>query len=250
MFFNKSIISIDQFNKKDIRLLFQEALKMEKIVKKKQPSKILRGFCITELFYQPSTRTFTSFQAAAKWLGALTISIHGMSAYSSAVKGESLKDTIKTLHQTTSCDLIVLRHPKDNSSEIAARASYVPIINAGSGQKEHPTQAFLDLYTIRKKLGRTKKLKVCFLGDLKHGRTIKSLGKLLMLMDKNLELFLISPKILKIPNQLIKEWKKKGVKIHQSKNLLKALPKADVLYATRLQKELFKTKNKRLCIKN
>ena len=239
MFFKKSIISINRFNKKDINLLFKTSLQMEKIVKKKKPSSLLKGYCIAELFYQPSTRTFTSFLAAAEWLGALTIPIHGMKVYSSVVKGESIKDTVRVVHQTTAADLIIIRHPDDNSAEIAAKASYVPVINAGSGKKEHPTQALLDLYTIKKELGRIKNLKVVFLGDLKYGRTVKSLGKLLTLVDKKLELFLVSPKMLKIPRKLIKEWRAKGVKIYETEDLLKALPKADILYVTRIQKEWF-----------
>lgn len=241
MFFKKSLISVDQLNKKALRILFQEAFKMEKIVKKKQPSNLLKGFCVAELFYQPSTRTFTSFLAAAKWLGAITIPIHGMSAYSSVVKGESIEDTVRTVHQTTACDLIILRHPNDDACEVASQASYVPIINAGSGKKEHPTQALLDLYTIKKELGRMRNLKVGFLGDLKYGRTVKSLGKLLSLVDKNLKLFLISPKILKLPRELVSEWQARGVKTTETENLLKVLPYADVLYVTRIQKEWFKT---------
>lgn len=243
-FLKKSIISVDQFSQEDIEILFKTALIMEKIVKKKKPSQLLKGYCIAELFYQPSTRTFTSFLAAAEWLGAITIPIHGMDTYSSAVKGESIEDTVRTVHQTTSADLIVIRHPKDNSMEIAVKASYVPIINAGSGKKEHPTQAVLDLYTIKNELGRMKNLKVIFLGDLKYGRTIKSLGKLLTLVDKNLELFLVSPKILRMPGELVKEWKAKGVKVHQTEDLLKVLPQADVLYVTRIQKEWFEAEGK------
>ncbi|MBL7159400.1 aspartate carbamoyltransferase [Candidatus Microgenomates bacterium] len=244
-FKGKSFISINQLTRaSEIKKIFRVADQMKKIVIKKKPSKMLRGFCIAELFYQPSTRTFTSFLAAAKWLGAITIPIHGMSAYSSAVKGESIEDTVKSIYQTTASDLIIIRHPADNSSERAAEASFIPIINAGAGKKEHPTQAVLDLYTIKDELERMKNLKVVFLGDLKYGRTIKSLGKLLSLVDKNLQLFLVSPKILKMPRDLVKEWKAKGVKVYETDNLLKVLPEADVLYATRIQKEWFEAEGK------
>lgn len=239
-FKGKSIISIDQFKLKDIKIIFALAKMMEKIVKNKKPSKVLKGYVVAELFYQPSTRTFTSFLAAAKWLEALTIPIHGMDTYSSAVKGESIEDTVRVVHQTTGADLIVIRHPDDDSAEIAAQASYVPIINAGSGKKEHPTQALLDLYTIKKELGRMKNLKVIFLGDLKYGRTIKSLGKLLTLVDKNLKLFLVSPKILRMPKELVNQWRQKGIKVYETEDLLSVLPQADVLYVTRVQKEWFK----------
>lgn len=244
-FKNKSFFSIGQITKvSEINKIFKVTDQMRNMVVKKKPSQILKGYCIAELFYQPSTRTFTSFLAAAKWLGAITIPIHGMNAYSSAVKGESIEDTVRSINQTTSADLIVIRHPDDNSAETAAQASYVPIINAGSGKKEHPTQAVLDLYTIKNELGRMKNLKVIFLGDLKYGRTIKSLGKLLSIVDKNLELFLVSPKILKMPGELVKEWKAKGVKVHQTEDLLKVLPQADVLYVTRIQKEWFEADGK------
>ena len=241
-FKNKSFISIDQLTEvSEIKKIFQTADQMKKIVKKKKPSNILKGFCVAELFYQPSTRTFTSFLAAAKWLGAMTIPIHGMSIYSSAVKGEIIEDTVKSVNQTTGADLIIIRHPDNDSAERAAKASYVPVINAGSGKKEHPTQAVLDLYTIKNELGRITNLKAAFLGDLKYGRTIKSLGKLLSLVDKKLELFLISPKILRMPGDLVKEWKSKGIKVHQTGNLEHALPKVDMLYVTRIQKEWFKS---------
>jgi len=239
-FLGKSIVSVDQFSRQDVDLLFKTAKAMEKIVKKKKPSQLLKGYCVAELFYQPSTRTFTSFLAAAEWLGALTIPVHGMDSYSSAVKGETIEDTVRVVHQTTAADLIVIRHPADDSAEIATEFSYVPIINGGSGKKEHPTQALLDLYTIKKELGRMTNLKVIFLGDLKYGRTVKSLGKLLTLVDKKLELFLVSPKILQMPKTLIKEWQTKGVKIHETENLLPVLSQADILYVTRIQKEWFK----------
>jgi aspartate carbamoyltransferase catalytic subunit len=146
-FKNKSFIAIDQLAKiSQIKKIFQTADQMKKIVEKKKPSQLLKGYCIAELFYQPSTRTFTSFLAASKWLGAMTIPIHGMNAYSSAVKGETIEDTVRSINQTTGADLIIMRHPENDSAERAAKASYVPVINAGSGKKEHPTQAVLDLY--------------------------------------------------------------------------------------------------------
>lgn len=241
-FFGKSIVSIDQFNKKDIEILFKEAKKMEKIIFHKKPAEILKKYCVAQLFYQPSTRTYTSFLAACQWLGAKTIPIHAMNAYSSAVKGESIEDTVRTVYQTTAADLIILRHPDDNSSKIAVKASYVPIINAGSGKNEHPTQAILDLYTIKKEIKRLTNLTIIFLGDLKYGRTVKSLGKLLALTGKNISIYLVSPKALKLPQKLLKAWKQKGVKITETDNLYKVLRSADILYVTRIQKEWFKNK--------
>lgn len=244
-FLNKSFISIDQItNPREINTIFDTADKMRQIVEDRGNLGILRGYCLAQLFYQPSTRTFSSFLAAAKWLGAITIPIHEMSSFSSAVKGESLEDTIRSIRETTACDAIIIRHPEDNSSEICDMVSKVPIINAGSGKKEHPTQAILDLYTIRQELKRIKNLKVAFVGDLKYGRTIKSLGKLLSLVDKKLELYLISPQILKMPNELVKEWKSRGVSVHETDNLTDVLDKVDVLYVTRIQKEWFEAEGK------
>lgn len=241
-YFHKSIISVNQFLKKDLNILFKEALKMEKIVKSKKPSLILNGYCIAELFYQPSTRTFTSFLAAAKWLGALTIPIHGMSAYSSAVKGESIEDTVRTIYQTTSADLIIIRHPDDDSCEKATQASYTPVINGGSGKKEHPTQALLDLYTIHNELGKIKDLKVAMVGDLKNGRTIKSLSLLLSVASPKNKIFFVSPENLRTPLYLIKELNKNGLKTYETDKLEEVISKVDVLYVTRVQKEWFVNK--------
>lgn len=244
-FKGKSFVSIDQLTHvSEILKIFRVADRMEKIVLKKKPSDLLRGYCVAQLFYQPSTRTFTSFLAAAEWLGAINIPIHGMNSYSSVVKGETLEDTVRTIYQTTASDLIIIRHPDDNSAEIAAEFSYVPVINAGAGTKEHPTQAILDLFTIQKELSRMKNLKVIFMGDLKYGRTIKSLGKLLTLVDKKLQLFLVSPQELRMPPALVSEWQNKGAKVLETENLQKVLPQADVLYMTRIQKEWFEKENK------
>lgn len=240
-FYQQNLVAIGQITPMAIRVLFKETAAMEKLVLKKKPAISLRGRTVAELFYQPSTRTFTSFLAAAKWLGAMTIPLHGMATYSSAVKGESIEDTVRTVHQTTGADLLVIRHPEDDSAERAAQASWVPVINAGSGKKEHPTQALLDLYTIKKELGRTIKLKVGFVGDLKYGRTIKSLGKLLVLLDSKLELFLVSSPSLRMPRSLIGEWRQQGARIQETTSLKKVIPLLDVLYMTRVQKEWFKS---------
>lgn len=215
---------------------------MEKIVASKKTAKYLKNKTIAELFYQPSTRTFTSFLAAAKWLGCeRVIAVHGMSNYSSAVKGESLPDTIRTIEQTTACDAIILRHPDDDSGAIAAKYATVPVINAGSGKKEHPTQALLDLYTIKKRLGRVSGLKIGFLGDLLNGRTVKSLSRLLVVVDQHVRLFLISPKQLKLPKDDFDFLKSRGAVLTETESLDQVLPELDVLYVTRIQSEWFKT---------
>ncbi|MFC1711228.1 aspartate carbamoyltransferase [Patescibacteria group bacterium] len=239
-FKNKSFVSINQLtSKKEVNIILKTADKMKKLVNKRQVNGVLKGYCVAELFYQPSTRTFTSFLGAANWLGALAIPIHGMSAYSSAVKGESLADSIRSIYQTSAADLIILRHPDDNSSEIAAKNSYVPVINAGSGKKEHPTQAILDLYTIRQELGKVENLKVAMVGDLKNGRTIKSLSLLLSMINKNNKMFFVSPDNLRAPMMLLNQLKSAGVEVFETDKLSDVISKVDVLYVTRIQKEWF-----------
>lgn len=238
---------------------------MKRRVESKKIYEPLKGYCVAVLFYQPSTRTFSSFVAAAKRLGAYVIDIHGMASFSSVCKGETLEDTIRTIHQTTGADAIVIRHPANESSMIAAEYSYVPVLNAGSGKLEHPTQALLDLYTIYshfKKLGHPEfisgstkilnqaclepvervqndntGLHVVMVGDLLYGRTIKSLAKLLALF-KNNQISLVAPPQLKAPKELVASWAKK-MKVEESEDLKPLLKKADVLYMTRVQKEWF-----------
>lgn len=245
-FLGKDVISVDQFtSKKELELLFLTADKMRKSVESRAERKDLEHRTVAELFYQPSTRTFTSFQAAAKWLGCpRVIAIPGMAAYSSAVKGESLEDTIRTIEQTTAADLIILRHPADDSAEKAAQIAQIPVVNAGSGRREHPTQAVLDLYTIRQELGRTDNLHVVMLGDLKQGRTVKSLSKLLALNGKGIKVGLVSPKSLKMPEEIIKRLVSCGTEVYERESLDGVLSSADVLYVTRIQKEWFEKEGK------
>lgn len=180
---------------------------------------------------------------AARRLGAYTVAIQGMAQYSSVVKGESLQDTIRSIYQTTGADLIVLRHPDDDSSQMAASVSYVPVINGGSGTEEHPTQALLDLYTIRQFIGRLKNLKVVLVGDLLYGRTTKSLAKLLALVDSNTQVIFVSPRELKAPRDFVNSLRKK-LKVTESTELMPHLKTADVVYMTRVQKEWFEKAGK------
>lgn len=241
-FFGKDIISVDQFEKIDIWLIFNIADVMLRSLKNKEKRKDLRGSLVAELFYQPSTRTFASFLTAALKLEADILPIHGMQAYSSAAKGESLEDTIRTI-EAIGADIIILRHPDDYSSEIAAKFSQVPIINAGAGVKEHPTQALLDLYTILKEKGRLENLQVGIVGDLKYGRTTHSLAKLLAKMDK-ISFTFVSPPDLKMPLVILKKLKSQKVKFQEEEDIEKVISKMDVLYWTRIQKEWFEAESK------
>ena len=243
-FFSKSFISIDQINSlSDIKYIFDAADRMKKVILSEKVYEPLKGKTVAVLFYQPSTRTFTSFVAAAKRLGAYVIDINEMTSFSSAVKGESLDDTIRTIYQTTGANAIVLRHPEDNSSQIAASVQDIPVINGGSGTAEHPTQALLDLYTIYQKFRRLDNLNIMMVGDLKYGRTIKSLAKLIARISKNSTITFVSPKELRAPKDFIKDLKDK-VEVTQRSNFGTAIEEADVVYMTRVQKEWFEKEGK------
>lgn len=245
-FSGQDFIEISQLdNREKVMEIFVEADKMKEIVEKGEMSNALEGRVVAELFFQPSTRTFTSFLAAIKRLGGKSIQIQDMNTVSSAKKGESLKDTIRSIHQTTGADLIVMRNPEDDSAERAAKISTVPIVNAGSGKVEHPTQAVLDLYTIWTELGKMKDLNVTFVGDLKYGRTVKSLAKLLAVVDDGLSLKLVSPEELKLPDENKKQLKEQGVEfVEFEDSLSEAVKDTDVLYMTRIQREWFKKEGK------
>ncbi len=196
---------------------------------------LLKGKILANLFYEPSTRTSSSFTAAMERLGGSVIPISEVK-YSSVSKGESLPDTIRTLE--CYADVIVLRHPETGSAAIAAKAAKKPVINAGDGVGEHPTQALLDTFTIMEEIGRLDNLTVTMLGDLKYGRTVHSLARLLSKFN-NIKLNYVSPDILKMPKEVMDEVAEKGVPQAEFSSLEKVLPETDVLYVTRVQKERF-----------
>ena len=219
----KHLISIDQYNYQTLHTLFENVAKEEYGFIETNYSK--KGQIAT-LFYEPSTRTSASFHSAATQLGYSVLPINEVT-YSSVTKGETLEDTIKTIGSYV--DLIVLRHGEKGASKRAASVSQVPIINAGDGIGEHPTQTLLDLYTIWKEKSRIDGLNITLMGDLKNGRTIHSLIKILRLF--NVHINLISPSSLKLPNEYLK---------HNDRESTQFLPYAsvtDVLYVTRVQKE-------------
>lgn len=243
-FFGKSYISIDQIKNVDqVNYIFDRADHMKQMVETKTIYEPLKGYCVTILFYQPSTRTFSSFSAAARRLGAYVVAIQGMQDYSSVSKGETLEDTIRSIYQTTGADAIVMRHPENTSAQVAAGVSKVPIINGGSGKLEHPTQALLDLYTIYQDFGRLDNLKVTMVGDLKYGRTIKSLAMLLAVTGKNNQLTFVAPDELKAPRELVSSLSKK-LKLKEATDMSQALKTSDVIYMTRVQKEWFEASGK------
>jgi aspartate carbamoyltransferase len=238
-FKGKDIVSLDQFSPKDISILFKLTKKMQKIAYNAKPSNILAGKIVTLIFYEPSSRTFGSFGASVKQLGGQTVDILNPQVFSSVSKGETLEDTIRVFEAYS--DAIVIRHPVAGTAKIAAEtAKYVPIINAGDGIGEHPTQTLLDLCTIQEKHGRLDNLTGVMAGDLLNGRTVHSLLRGLALYKKN-TVYLLSPKELKLSKEDYQKFSSLGVKLIEIESD-KDLPKnADFWYWTRVQKERFKS---------
>lgn len=232
------ILSLDQFTPQDVTRVLKIAKKLKPLRVNGKPSKILVGKIITLLFYEPSTRTCSSFSSAAQQLGAGVITIQDASSFSSVAKGESLLDTISTLESYS--DLIVMRHPEAGSAMKAAETSLVPVINAGDGAGSHPTQALLDLFTIFDKFKRLDNLKILICGDILHSRTIHSLIEALSLFKKN-SIFLLSTKELSLDVNFSKKISSTGTKltnIHFERDIPKDV---EVWYWNRIQKERFKS---------
>ncbi|MFN8386411.1 MAG: aspartate carbamoyltransferase [Anaerolineales bacterium] len=232
--YGKDIVSVKQFSRANLEYVFGVAHEMHSMVERIGTFDLLKGKILANLFYEPSTRTSSSFTAAMERLGGSVIPINEVK-YSSVTKGETLTDTVRTLE--CYADVIVLRHPETGSAAIAAKAMKKPLINAGDGTGEHPTQALLDAFTIKAELDHFDGLTVTMLGDLKYGRTVHSLARLLSLFD--IKLNYVSPDILKMPKEVMDEVGAKGIPQKEFSSLEKVLPETDVLYVTRVQKERF-----------
>jgi len=226
-------VSIKDFSKRDILAVLKQAGEME-VMPRAQKAKILENKVIASLFFEPSTRTRLSFETAIQNLGGRVIGFAD-AGVSSTKKGESLSDSIRTV--AGYCDAIVMRHYIEGAARRAAEVSRVPVLNGGDGANQHPTQTLLDLYTIQKAFGRIYGLTIGLLGDLKYGRTVHSLAVALTKFD-NIKLVFISPEMLKMPHHVKTEIKDK-VFFKETANLERYLPKLDLLYATRIQKERF-----------
>jgi len=233
-FYGRDIVSVKQFSRDDLTYIFEVASEMRSIVRRVGATDLLKGHILANLFYESSTRTSSSFQAAMQRLGGSVIPIHGVQ-YSSVSKGESLPDTIRTLE--CYADVIVLRHPEVGASEVAARYASKPVISAGDGTGEHPTQGLLDIYTILSELGTLDGLHVAMVGDLKHGRTVHSLARLLRLYDT--QLTFVSPDILRLPAEVKQELLDAGRPVQETDAVEHVIEAADVIYVTRVQKERF-----------
>jgi len=236
------IVSIDQFERPDVEAVFAVADRMQPYALRHRVTRVLEGAILGNMFFEPSTRTRVSFGSAFNLLGGEVRETAGFES-SALVKGESLQDTARVLSGFS--DVICMRHPVEGSVADFASASRVPVLSGGDGANEHPTQALLDLYTIRKELadrGRSiDGLKIAMIGDLRFGRTVHSLGKLLRLY-RDIEVVLISPEELSLPEDIVEAMRRSGISVSISDHLTENIADVDIVYSTRIQEERFPSK--------
>ena len=230
----KDILHGNQFSRKDIEEIIKMASHFEKGLKKKNSLTLLKGKILATLFFEPSTRTRLSFETAMQRLGGGVVSLGSVES-SSVAKGETLTDTVRTVSQYA--DVIVIRHPRTGSAKEAADAVPIPIINAGDGTGQHPTQALLDIYTIKKELGSLKDLNISMAGDLKNGRTVHTLVELLSLYQARF--YFVSPDLLRMPEEITSNLRGKGMEVIETGDMAEAARASDLIYMTRVQKERF-----------
>jgi aspartate carbamoyltransferase catalytic subunit len=231
----RHVVEVGQFDREGVERLFATADRMRVLPRSAAP---LSGYTLATLFYEPSTRTRLSFETAMHRLGGNVISTENAREFSSAIKGETVEDTVRIV--AGYADAIVIRHYEQGSAHRAAAVSPVPILNAGDGPGEHPSQALLDLYTIGHELGRIDNLRVALVGDLRFGRTARSLARLFRL-TRGTELIFVSPPAVPMGDDIRNELAAAGVPHHDEPDLLAVLPHVDVVYQTRVQKERFTT---------
>ncbi len=231
----KNIISIKDFTRSDIDYILDEAYTLENVAQSKEISEELKGKILGLMFFEPSTRTKMSFETAIKRLSGQCIGFENTGS-SSVSKGESIADTAKMYEGY--CDALVIRHEMEGVSKFISDLVDVPVINAGDGAGQHPTQTLLDLYTIKKEIGSIDNLKIALIGDLKYGRTVHSLANALTLYD-NVELYFVSPPELKMPQEILHDLDKVGMSYTEVSSISDIIDKVNVLYVTRIQKERF-----------
>ena len=237
------ILSIDQFERADIEEIFRVSDRLEPYAQRRKITRVLEGAILGSMFFEASTRTRISFGSAFNLLGGEVRETTGFES-SALVKGESLQDTARVLSGFS--DVICMRHPASGSVAEFASTSRVPVINGGDGSNEHPSQALLDLYTIEKELQRQGRrvdgLRIAMVGDLKFGRTVHSLCKLLMLY-KDVEVHLVSPRELAMPDELVEDMRRAGLKVAVTDQLEGSISHVDIVYSTRIQEERFPSKD-------
>ena len=225
---------MDDLTNEEILSLLDDADRLLPVAHGEEYLPLLQGKLLANMFFEPSTRTRMSFETAMKRLGGDVVNLGDVKA-SSAVKGETLYDTMRMVDGY--CDIAALRHPRQGAAQYAGDACSISIMNGGDGAGHHPTQTLLDLFTIRQAFGRLDGLKVAMVGDLRYGRTVHSLSHALARFD--CELTFISPSQLSMPEEIIEDLTSNGAKITVTEDLLGAIPEADVIYMTRIQKERF-----------
>jgi len=227
------VVAADQFSPELVAALFARAQEMQAHLAGPARTE-LSGRIMATLFYEPSTRTRLSFETAMLRLGGQVVSTENARDFSSAIKGETLEDSVRIVGGYADC--IVLRHPEEGAARRASAVSPVPVINAGDGPGEHPTQALLDLYTIATELGRLDHIALVLVGDLANGRTVHSLSRLLA-MYPGLRATLVAPERLRMSPALIGQLRASGARVEETTNLMAAVAEADVVYQTRIQTE-------------
>jgi aspartate carbamoyltransferase catalytic subunit len=225
----RDLVSMRDYSRDDLLAILDEAQRFEG-----RDEPLLAGKVLGSLFFEPSTRTNLSFASAMQRLGGSMIGFAD-SKVSSTAKGESLVDTIRVVENY--CDIILIRHPLEGAARLAAECTTRPVVNAGDGTNQHPTQTLLDLYTIRQRRGRLDNLKIAFIGDLKYSRTVHSLIETLTHFDN--EIFLVSPQSLRIPPEFIEELDARGTVYSEDEDFFSIAPDVDILYTTRIQQERF-----------
>jgi aspartate carbamoyltransferase catalytic subunit len=229
------ILEVRQFSRQEMESLFEEAESLERL-DAYIGSRLMEGRIMATLFYEPSTRTRLSFEAAMIKLGGAVLSVENAGATSSAAKGESIEDTIRMVQNYA--DIIVLRHWEGGAAHRAAAVAAVPIINAGDGNREHPTQALLDVFTIRRELGRIDGLSIALVGDLIHGRAAHSVALCLSRFNQ-ITLYLVAPRELQMEPAMVDDLRSSGMDVTQLERLEDVAPQLDVVYMTRVQRERF-----------
>ncbi|GER28020.1 aspartate carbamoyltransferase [Striga asiatica] len=232
----EDIIEAQQFDRETLISIFDVALEMEKVEKNSPGSQILKGYLMATLFYEPSTRTRLSFESAMKRLGGEVLTTENAREFSSAAKGETLEDTIRTVEGYS--DIIVMRHFESGAARRAASTAGIPVINAGDGPGQHPTQALLDVYTIQREIGKLDGIKVGLVGDLAYGRTVRSLAYLLAKF-KDVKIYFVAPEVVKMKDDIKNYLTSEGVEWEESRDLIEVASKCDVVYQTRIQRERF-----------
>lgn len=236
-YLNRHVVSVKDFGREQIDRLFEVCETMKKIVDEDGGCDLLKNKVLCTLFYEPSTRTHMSFQAAMFRLGGTVLAI-SETKNTSVAKGETLEDTVKCME--CYCDIMVMRHPEIGSAAKAAAALSKPLLNGGDGAGEHPTQALLDAYTMFDELGKVDGLTITMVGDLKYGRTVHSLAQ--VLKHFKVKLNYVSPDFLAMPQYIQDDLKKAGVEQHTTADLASVIAETDILYVTRVQKERFEKK--------